>query len=107
VIGLFSISYSDIILRLTIFCATVLNMGLSRATIVTLVTFWSTLCTASPVSAPRNIQSRATGKRGLAYNNNNPDDNATYANLFKGYSSVTWGYDWGYPSYDLDSSFEL
>jgi len=48
-----------------------------------------------------------TGKRGLAYNNNNPAGNAEYANLFKGYSSVSWGYDWGYPAYNLDSSFEL
>jgi hypothetical protein len=48
-----------------------------------------------------------TGKRGLAYNNNNPGANAEYANLFRGYSKVSWGYDWGYPSYNLDSSFEL
>jgi hypothetical protein len=51
--------------------------------------------------------SSATAKRGLAYNNNNPDADATYANLFSGYSSISWGYDWGYPSYGLDSSFEL
>ena len=51
--------------------------------------------------------STGTGKRGLAYNNNNPAGNAEYANLFTGYSKITWGYDWGYPSYDLDSSFEL
>jgi hypothetical protein len=48
-----------------------------------------------------------SGKRGLAYNNNNPDNNATYANLFESYSSVSWGYDWGFPSYGLDSVFEL
>jgi hypothetical protein len=29
------------------------------------------------------------GKRGLAYNNNNPGANAEYANLFKGYSKVS------------------
>jgi hypothetical protein len=46
-------------------------------------------------------------KRGLVYNNNNPGSNAEYANLFKGYSKVSWGYDWGYPSQGLDSSFEL
>lgn len=41
------------------------------------------------------------GKRGLAYNS------ATYANLFKGNKQVTWGYNWGYPSNGLDSSFEF
>jgi hypothetical protein len=51
--------------------------------------------------------STGIGKRGLAYNNNNPDQNAEYANLFTGYSKITWGYDWGYPAYNLDSSFEL
>ena len=49
----------------------------------------------------------AAGKRGLAYNNNNPGASAEYANLFKGYPKVSWGYDWGYPSWGLDSSFEL
>jgi len=49
----------------------------------------------------------ATGKRGLAYNNNNPTANAVYANLFAGYSKITWGYDWGFPSWGLNSSFEL
>ena len=51
----------------------------------------------------------ATGpaKRGLVYNNNNPSSNAEYANLFKGYSKISWGYDWGYPSQGLDPSFEL
>lgn len=49
----------------------------------------------------------ATGKRGLCYNDNNPSSNAVYANLFKGYEKVTWAYDWGYPSWDLDESFEL
>lgn len=48
-----------------------------------------------------------SAKRGLAYNNNNPGGNADYANLFVGYSKISWGYDWGYPSYSLDSSFEL
>jgi hypothetical protein len=47
------------------------------------------------------------GKRGLAYNNNNPSANAEYANLFAGYSKISWGYDWGYPSWGLGSSFEL
>lgn len=51
--------------------------------------------------------STGVGKRGLAYNNNNPDQNAEYANLFTGYSKITWGYDWGYPAYNLDPSFEL
>ncbi len=31
----------------------------------------------------------SNGKRGLAYNNNNPGANAEYANLFKGYSKVS------------------
>ena len=48
-----------------------------------------------------------TGKRGLCYNNNNPHADATYANLFKGYQKVSWAYDWGYPSWGLDSHFEL
>lgn len=48
-----------------------------------------------------------TGKRGLPYNNNNPSKNAVYANMFKGFSKVSWAYDWGYPSWDLDSYFEL
>ncbi|PQE04599.1 hypothetical protein CJF30_00004400 [Rutstroemia sp. NJR-2017a BBW] len=48
-----------------------------------------------------------TGKRGLGYNNNNPSANAVYANMFKGNAKVSWGYDWGYPSYGLDSSFEF
>jgi hypothetical protein len=48
-----------------------------------------------------------SGKRGIAYNNNNPSRNAVYANLFKGNSKVSWGYDWGYPSWNLDASFEL
>jgi hypothetical protein len=51
--------------------------------------------------------STVTAKRGLAYNNNNPDANAEYANLFVGYSKISWGYDWGYPSWSLDPSFEL
>lgn len=46
-------------------------------------------------------------KRGIAYNNNNPSGNAVYANLFKGYDKVSWGYDWGYPSWNLDPEFEL
>jgi hypothetical protein len=46
-------------------------------------------------------------KRGIAYNNNNPSGNAVYANLFKGHTKVSWAYDWGYPSWNLDSSFEL
>ena len=54
-----------------------------------------------------STSSTVIGKRGLAYNNNNPAANAEYANLFVGYSSISWGYDWGYPSFGLDSSFEL
>ncbi|KAJ6012233.1 hypothetical protein N7522_002588 [Penicillium canescens] len=46
-------------------------------------------------------------KRGIAYNNNNPSGNAVYANLFKGHTKVSWAYDWGYPSWNLDSSFEF
>jgi hypothetical protein len=38
------------------------------------------------------LASRATaqGKRGLNYNN------GTWANYFKGYPKVTWGYNWGW-----------
>lgn len=43
----------------------------------------------------------AQGKRGLNYNN------ATWANYFKGYPQVTWGYNWGWPSNGLDASFEF
>ena len=73
-------------------------------------------CMVKPIDAtaklePRsNLKSRfseTSGKRGLAYNNNNPDKNAEYANHFVGYNSITWGYDWGFPSFGLDSSFEL
>lgn len=47
------------------------------------------------------------GKRGLAYNDNNPYGDATLANMFKSYSKISWGYDWGFPSHGLASSFEL
>ena len=43
----------------------------------------------------------AQGKRGLNYNN------ATWANYFKGYPQITWGYNWGWPSNGLDPSFEF
>jgi hypothetical protein len=43
----------------------------------------------------------AQGKRGLNYNN------ATWANYFAGYPQITWGYNWGWPSNGLDSSFEF
>jgi hypothetical protein len=55
----------------------------------------------TPSASPRST------KRGIVYNNNNPDGNAEYGNLFKGYSKISWGYDWGYPSNNLDPSFEL
>ncbi|KAG4028447.1 hypothetical protein MFRU_021g00380 [Monilinia fructicola] len=48
-----------------------------------------------------------SGKRGLAYDRNNPFGDATFANLFKSYSKITWGYDWGFPSWGLDSSIEF
>jgi hypothetical protein len=48
-----------------------------------------------------------TGKRGAAYNNNNDYGDATYANMLSNYSQVTWGYDWGFPSYNLSSNLEL
>lgn len=62
----------------------------------------STTSSSTPTGTPES-----NGKRGLAYNNDNPSANAEYANLFKGYSKVSWGYDWGYPSWDLDASFEF
>lgn len=43
----------------------------------------------------------AQGKRGLTYND------ADWANYFKGYFQVTWGYDWGWPSNGLDASLEF
>jgi hypothetical protein len=43
----------------------------------------------------------AQGKRGLNYNN------ATWANYFQGYPQITWGYNWGWPSNGLSSSFEF
>jgi len=46
-------------------------------------------------------QVSAQGKRGLAYND------ASLANLFEGYSQVTWGYNWGYPASGLSSSLEF
>jgi len=46
-------------------------------------------------------QATAQGKRGLNYNN------ATWANYFAGYPQITWGYNWGWPSNGLDSSFEF
>lgn len=62
------------------------------------------LATASIATAATN----GAGKRGLAYNNNNVYGNATYANnFFTNSSQVTWGYDWGYPSWNLSSVFEL
>ncbi|KAF9883835.1 hypothetical protein FE257_002772 [Aspergillus nanangensis] len=48
-----------------------------------------------------------TGKRGLCYNNDNPSKDAVFANLYKGMDKVTWAYDWGYPSWGLDSSLEF
>ena len=47
------------------------------------------------------VASAVAGKRGLNYNN------ATWANYFKGYPQVTWGYNWGWPSNGLDASFEF
>lgn len=64
--------------------------------------------TAAAILAIVSIATAATGKRGLAYNNNNAYGNATYANeFFTNSSQVTWGYDWGYPSWNLSSVFEL
>ncbi|TQV98829.1 hypothetical protein V2A60_007475 [Cordyceps javanica] len=51
--------------------------------------------------------SAGIAKRGLAYNNNNPSKNSVYANMFKGYSKISWAYDWGYPSWGLDEVFEF
>lgn len=58
--------------------------------------------TPTPPTTPNK-----SGKRGLAYNNNNSFKDATLANLLKGYSKITWGYDWGFPSWGLDSGIEL
>jgi hypothetical protein len=51
--------------------------------------------------------STAVAKRGLAYNDNNPQGNAMYTTFFAGNSKISWGYDWGFPSNGLPSSWEL
>ncbi|KAH1995156.1 hypothetical protein KXV33_001945 [Aspergillus fumigatus] len=43
----------------------------------------------------------AQGKRGLAYND------GALANLFSGYSHVTWGYSWGYERNGLGASLDF
>ena len=43
----------------------------------------------------------ATGKRGLAYSD------ANLANDFVDYSSITWGYNWGYPAHGLSDNLEF
>lgn len=58
-------------------------------------------------ASPPPSTSRGTGKRGVAYTSGNPSGNAVFANMFKGYSKISWGYDWAYPSLGLDSYFEL
>lgn len=58
-------------------------------------------------SGGTNPPTVGTGKRGLPYNNNNPSKNSVYANLFKGYSKISWAFNWGYPSWNLDAFFEL
>ncbi|KAJ3472461.1 hypothetical protein NLG97_g10970 [Lecanicillium saksenae] len=60
-----------------------------------------------PDGGGTNPPTAGKGKRGLCYNNNNPSKNAVYANMFKGYSKISWAYDWGYPSWDLDTFFEF
>lgn len=45
--------------------------------------------------------SLAQGKRGLPYNN------GTLANLFSGYSQVTWAYNWGYDRIGASDSFDF
>jgi hypothetical protein len=69
----------------------------------------SILIQPTPTSSfvPPTTTDAGTGKRGIAYSNGNAVGNAQYANLFKGYEKVTWAYDWGYLSHNLDSSFEL
>ena len=41
-------------------------------------------------SGSGSIPPTGAGKRGLCYNNNNPNGDATYANLFVGYDEITW-----------------
>jgi hypothetical protein len=53
-------------------------MAISRASLLAV----GLLALASTVSGQ--------GKRGLNYNS------ATWANYFKGYPKVTWGYNWGW-----------
>ncbi|ESZ98873.1 hypothetical protein SBOR_0731 [Sclerotinia borealis F-4128] len=61
----------------------------------------------TPSSPTNPTYPSKSGKRGLAYNKNNPFGDASLGNLLKGYSKITWGYDWGFPSYSLDSSIEF
>lgn len=81
------------------------------ATSLTVVPTTSTM-SGTPTSTISGIYtptatSVPSAKRGLAYNTNNPDSNAVYANLFTGYNKISWGYDWGFPSAGLSPSFEL
>ncbi|KAI7970756.1 hypothetical protein EIK77_007936 [Talaromyces pinophilus] len=89
-------------------------VGISKAHIITCLEQFRMASLHSTVAAVLTAASIATaatneiGKRGLAYNNNNVYGNATYANdFFANSSQVTWGYDWGYPSWNLSSVFEL
>jgi hypothetical protein len=92
------------------------SSGALGTTTITTSTYFSTT-TVTVVSAPTSSTvvhamttpsaSPGSTKRGILYNNNNPDGNAEYGNLFKGYSKISWAYDWGYPSDNLDPSFEL
>lgn len=73
-----------------------------------MASFRSTVATVLATASIATAATNEAGKRGLAYNNNNVYGNATYANkFFANAPQVTWGYDWGYPSWNLSSVFEL
>lgn len=63
----------------------------------------------SPPATNQKSTSPSEGKRGLAYSTGNTYGNATYANLFTPslYPKISWGYNWGFPSFGLDPSIEF
>lgn len=56
---------------------------------------------------PSNPAPSKYGKRGLAYDSNNKYGDASFGNMFRQYSKVSWGYNWGYTNHGLDSSLDF
>ncbi|KAF7949536.1 uncharacterized protein EAE97_003045 [Botrytis byssoidea] len=61
----------------------------------------------SSTTPPNTSNPSKSGKRGITYDSNNVHGDSTYGNMLKGYSKITWGYDWGFKSNGLDSSIEF